>query len=64
MTLERDLVAAAQEVLGRLSPADQQTLLTTFEGEAPTDVSAATFRKRRERAVSRLRDAWRLIYGN
>ncbi len=58
------LVAAARQVLGTLSESDQQTLIATFNDENPTSISGATFRKRRERALSRLKAAWRSVYGN
>jgi RNA polymerase sigma-70 factor (ECF subfamily) len=59
---QRDLTHAALEALGQLSPADKETLLATFWEESAS-TSGATFRKRRERAVHRLRDAFRRIYG-
>jgi RNA polymerase sigma-70 factor (ECF subfamily) len=59
---QRDLTHAALDALGHLSEADKETLIATFWEESP-DVSGATFRKRRERAVHRLRDAFRRIYG-
>jgi RNA polymerase sigma-70 factor (ECF subfamily) len=58
------LVAAARQVLGTLSESDQQTLVASFNDENPTSVAGATFRKRRERALTRLREAWRRVYGN
>jgi RNA polymerase sigma-70 factor (ECF subfamily) len=58
---KRQLIAAAREILGGLSVGEQETLQATFE-EWPGP-SGPTFRKRRERAISRLRDAWRRIYG-
>lgn len=58
------LVAAARQVLGTLSEMDQQTLVASFNDENPTSIPGATFRKRRERALARLREAWRRVYGN
>jgi len=59
---ERDLVRAAMDALGTLSPSDQETLLATyFENGAPS-VGGATLRKRRERALTRLREAFRRLY--
>lgn len=58
------LVTAARHVLGSLSEADQETLVATFNEEAPAGVPGATFRKRRERALARLKEAWRSVYGN
>ena len=48
--------------MGTLSDADQETLVSTYWETAPAG-SGATFRKRRERAITRLRDAFRRIYG-
>ncbi len=62
LTVERQITGAALHALGQLSAADQETLLATFIDEAPAGVAGATFRKRRERAVVRLKDAWRRIY--
>jgi RNA polymerase sigma-70 factor, ECF subfamily len=60
--LRRDLVEAATHALGTLSDLDRETLLATFHDEAG-DVTGATFRKRRERALERLRGAFRRLYG-
>lgn len=56
------LLGAAIEALGTLSEADQQTLIATYWETAST-VSGATLRKRRARALTRLRDAFRRLYG-
>lgn len=53
----RDLEAAALSVMGTLGPADIETLHTLIEG-GPRAVSGATFRKRLQRALERLRAAW------
>lgn len=60
--VRRDLTAAAIAALGELSEADRATLLTSFWDEAAA-VSGATLRKRRERALDRLRRAFRNLYG-
>ncbi len=63
--LARDqLITSARQVLGTLSESDQQTLLASFGDTKPAGVAGATFRKRRERALARLKEAWRAIYGN
>ena len=62
LTVERQITAAALYALGQLSNADQKTLLATFNEEAPAGVAGATFRKRRERALARLKETWRRIY--
>lgn len=53
--LERDL----GEALAALRPEDAETLLAYARGERP-DLPGPTFRKRVERALGRLRSAWRL----
>ena len=59
---QQDLMQAALDALGQLSETDQETLLATFKEESAS-ASGATFRKRRERAIRRLREAFRRIYG-
>jgi RNA polymerase sigma-70 factor (ECF subfamily) len=59
---EREIVAAARAVLETLSESDQQTLLATFSEDAPENVAGATLRKRRQRAIARLKSAWRRLY--
>ncbi len=62
--VERELEAAALEVLGTLRPQDVDTILiATREAERPA-ISAATFRKRLQRATARLRVAWRAKHGS
>jgi RNA polymerase sigma-70 factor (ECF subfamily) len=61
-TVRRDLVHAAWSAVDTLSDVDRETLVATFLEEAST-VSGATLRKRRERALSHLRDAFRRLYG-
>lgn len=60
--VERDLARAAFEALGDLSAEDRATLIATFTEEAAS-VSGATLRKRRQRALARLRAAFRRLYG-
>jgi len=62
--IDRELVDAARAVLGSLSESDQETLMATFADERPTEVSAVAFRKRRERALGRLKSAWRRIHAD
>lgn len=59
---QRELTRAAVAALGTLSPQDQEALMATFWEEA-TSVSGATLRKRRERALTRLRDTFKRLYG-
>ena len=63
--LQRDLSRAALEALGELSELDRETLLATFWDEAASTAgeASATVRKRRQRALGRLRVAFRRLYG-
>lgn len=60
--VEHLLAGAALAAMGTLSDKDRETLLATFWEEA-AGVSGPTLRKRRERALVRLRDAFRRLYG-
>lgn len=60
--IERDLLAAAQAVLGTLRPLDIETITSIASGDRPAQ--GATFRKRAERALSRFRLAWRARHGS
>ena len=63
---KRRLISAALAALGQLPATDQAVLLSTFWEEAglsAPEVDGATLRKRRERAVARLRKTWRRLYG-
>jgi RNA polymerase sigma factor (sigma-70 family) len=53
--ITRELEAAIVAVIGTLSERDRMTLHEAGSGP--------TFRKRKERAITRLRDAWRRLYG-
>jgi RNA polymerase sigma-70 factor, ECF subfamily len=59
---QRELEERALEVMGELSPLDRDTLIATFWDEAAS-ASGPTLRKRRERALVRLRDAFKRLYG-
>ena len=54
-----ELEAVAVAALGQLRPEDRETLQVAIYGEGPRDARPATFRKRVERAMGRLRAAWR-----
>jgi RNA polymerase sigma factor (sigma-70 family) len=56
--IARDLEAAALEVVGTLAPLDAETIRAVMFGARP-EIPHATFRKRVERALHRLRTAWR-----
>jgi RNA polymerase sigma-70 factor (ECF subfamily) len=60
--IRRDLTRAALTALNELPESDRETLLATFLEEAAT-VTGATLRKRRERALDRLRASFRRLYG-
>src|SRR5258708_7302861 len=59
-----ELFDAAREMFARLAPADREVLEDTFANEVEDRRfgSGPTLRKRRERALHRLRKAWRKIY--
>jgi len=59
VTIDRDLWAAVESTFGALSLADRATIEAAWSGE----VATATFRKRLERALGRLRGAWRATHG-
>ncbi len=58
--IHRNLFAAARETLGTLSSQDIETLEAAFGNSQRPAISATAFRKRLERALKRLRLAWRL----
>jgi len=60
--MDRDLQAAALEVLGTLRPSDIETLRSVLSGRSPP-IHWATFRKRVERALKRMRLAWTTKHG-
>jgi RNA polymerase sigma-70 factor (ECF subfamily) len=59
---QRELMQAAVAALGELSPKDREALVATYWEEA-TNVTGTTLRKRRERALKRLRDTFKRLYG-
>lgn len=59
---QRLMVNAAREALGTLSAMDQETLVATY-WETAGSAGGATLRKRRARALTRLREAFRRLYG-
>ncbi len=62
--VERELEAAAMEVLGTLGPRDVATILVATRDAERPGIPGATFRKRLERATARLRFAWRAKHGS
>src|SRR2546425_8428148 len=61
-SMTRDMERMLQEALGALRPEDAETLRLYARGHRPA-VAAATFRKRIERAMARLRGVWRTTDG-
>jgi RNA polymerase sigma-70 factor (ECF subfamily) len=60
--LRQDMEAMLREALGVLRPEDAQTLALYARGERAA-IAAATFRKRVQRALERLRRAWKVTHG-
>ena len=60
-SLQRELEEAALAALGQLSESDRAALIAAYWDEAPAGAPAS--RKRRQRAVERLRLAFRRLYG-
>lgn len=58
--IERDLYDNAHAIIGEMSERDQQALASLLLGETPR---GETERKRRFRAIERLRAAWRKAHG-
>ena len=61
--IAEDLSRAVAEALGALSAEDAETLRAVARGERPDGTAPATFRKRVERALTRLRAAWKETHG-
>jgi RNA polymerase sigma-70 factor (ECF subfamily) len=64
--VQRDLIAAAREVLATLRPEDVAVITAAMGlsgGVLDTELPRATFRKRLQRALERLRVAWRTRHG-
>jgi RNA polymerase sigma-70 factor (ECF subfamily) len=60
--LRREAVRAFEEAVGALTDDDRRAL-GLAPTESPSEVSTSTLRKRRQRALDRLRGLWRTIYG-
>lgn len=60
--IARDLEMAARELLDELRPSDAETLRGAMSGQRPA-IEGATFRKRMQRALERLRALWRTRHG-
>jgi RNA polymerase sigma-70 factor, ECF subfamily len=59
--IRTELLEAMTEVLGELSGEDRASL--GIDGNGASEVPSATLRKRRQRAIDRLRIIWRRLYG-
>jgi RNA polymerase sigma-70 factor (ECF subfamily) len=63
LSIGADLDAALEAALSDMAPVDRRTLEAFALGERPADVPAATFRKRVERGLVRLRRLWERRHG-
>jgi RNA polymerase sigma-70 factor, ECF subfamily len=63
LAIARDLDGVIDAAMQDLSPADAATLRAFAVGEPPAGVAPATFRKRVERGLARLRALWRATHG-
>lgn len=61
--IDRDLRDAALHVLGELSEDDIATILAKTHDQPRPKVSPATFRKRWQRALGKLRHGWKVRHG-
>ncbi|MCA9688630.1 MAG: sigma-70 family RNA polymerase sigma factor [Nannocystaceae bacterium] len=59
----RDLDRALLDALDQLGVHDREALFTSLREVRELSVKPATLRKRRQRALDRLRTAWRMIHG-
>jgi RNA polymerase sigma-70 factor, ECF subfamily len=66
LAMRRELLAAAEVAMGELSAADHATIAAALadDADARGGIAPATFRKRLERALERLRQAWRSRHGH
>ena len=62
-TIAADLDAALDTAIDGLGPAEAATLRAFAAGDRPEDVAPATFRKRVQRGLARLRARWRAEHG-
>ena len=63
LAIRHDLARALAAAVGELTPADRAVLLAGDGVRLPAEVSPAGHRKRRQRALERLRIAWRKLHG-
>ncbi len=62
--MQRELEVEAARLIGELSPIDREALLEAFGPDPSAAMESAAFRKRKERALRRLRLAWRSRHGS
>jgi RNA polymerase sigma factor (sigma-70 family) len=62
--VRRDLEAAVRDVLGTLRAEDIETILQAIMGDPGRRPRSPAFRKRLQRAIERLRVAWRAKHGS
>lgn len=60
--IQNDMEELMRETLGSLRPEDAETLRLHAQGERAA-IAAAAFRKRVQRALERLRGAWKVTHG-
>lgn len=57
--LQNNLEHSVRELISELSPQDQEAILVSFGETARPKLAGATYRKRLQRAMDRLKDKWR-----
>jgi len=62
-TAKRELEAEATRLMGTLSTSDRDTLAQAFSPDSSISMASTAFRKRKERALDRLRARWRKHHG-
>ncbi len=62
--MRRELEAEAVRLVGALSPLDRETLAMAFAPDPSSAMASVAFRKRKERALVRLRVLWRNRHGS
>ena len=60
-SVHMDLLSSLQVAMADLSSSDQATLAAAFEQQSDEAASGASFRKRKQRAIERLRQTWRRL---
>ncbi len=63
LAIRNELTAAIGELLGELGAADAEAILAAIEARDRPPIEPAAFRKRLQRALTRLRSAWGARHG-